>query len=58
MQYLRSGDWTLVTKIPVVASAKTLKRIDDFGWIERRSGGPRAEIKLTHAGLVALQARV
>lgn len=58
MQYLRSGDWKIVTKIPVSASPTTLSRIDSYGWIERRGGGPRSEIKLTAAGLVALQARI
>ena len=58
MQYLRQGDWKLVTTIPVSASPTTLSRISGYGWIERRGGGPRAEIKLTPAGLVALQARI
>ena len=58
MQYLRSGDWKIVTKIPVSASPTTLNRIGSYGWIERRGGGPRSEIKLTPAGLVALQARI
>ncbi len=55
MQYLRSGEWVLVSKIPVAASRGTLDRIAQNGWIERRGGGPRSEIKLTSAGLVALQ---
>jgi hypothetical protein len=55
MQYLRSGKWVLVSKLPVSASPVTLNRIVDYGWIERRGGGPRSEIKLTPAGLVALQ---
>ena len=58
MQYLRSGDWKSVTKIPVSASPTTLNRISSYGWIERRGAGARAEIKLTPAGLVALQARI
>ena len=55
MQYLRSGDWKLVATLPVVASAGTLNRLTDYGWIERRGGGPQAEIKLTPAGLLALR---
>jgi len=58
MQYLRSGNWKIVAKIPVSASPTTLDRISSYGWIERRGGGPRSEIKLTPAGLVALQARI
>ena len=58
MQYLGSGDWKILTKIPVFASRTTLNRITQNGWIERRGGGPRSEIKLTPAGLAALQARI
>lgn len=58
MQYLRSGDWKLVAKLPVSASPVMLNRIADYGWIERRGGGSRSEIKLTPAGLVALQTPV
>jgi hypothetical protein len=32
-----------------------LNRLADYGWIERRGGGSRSEIKLTPAGLAALQ---
>jgi hypothetical protein len=58
MQYLRSGDWKIVASLPVVASEKMLKQITDYGWIERRSTGPRSEIKLTPAGLAAIQAPI
>ena len=58
MQYLRSGDWKLVAKLPVSASPDTLNRITQYGWIERRSGGPRSEIKLTPEGLIALLAPI
>jgi hypothetical protein len=55
MQYLRSGDWNIVAKLPVAATAGALNRLADYGWIERRGGGQRSEIKLTAAGLAALQ---
>jgi len=55
---LRSGDWEIVTKLPVAASPRALKRLTDYGWIERRGGGPRSEIKLTATGLAALRTPV
>ena len=58
MQYLRAGDWNIVAKLPVAATAGALNRLADYGWIERRGGGPRSEIKLTAAGLAALQAPI
>jgi hypothetical protein len=58
MQYLRSCDWNTVAKLPVAATAGTLRRLTDYGWIERRGGGPRSEIKLTPTGLAALQAPI
>jgi hypothetical protein len=58
MQYLRSGDWNVVAKLPIAATAGALNRLADYGWIERRGGGPRSEIKLTAAGLAALQAPI
>jgi hypothetical protein len=58
MQYLRSGGWNIVAKLPVAATTGTLNRLTDYGWIERRGGGPRSEIKLTPAGLAALQAPI
>jgi hypothetical protein len=58
MQYLRSCDWKIVAKLPVAATAGTLRRLIDYGWIERRGGGQRSEIKLTPAGLAALQAPI
>ena len=58
MQYLRSGDWNIVAKLPIAATAGALNKLADYGWIERRGGGPRSEIKLTAAGLAALQAPI
>jgi predicted transcriptional regulator len=55
MQYLRAGDWILVSKLPISVGQRTLDRIAEKGWIERRGGGPRSEIKLTPSGLKALQ---
>jgi hypothetical protein len=58
MQYLRSGGWNIVAKLPVAATAGALNRLADYGWIERRGGGTRSEIRLTAAGLAALQAPI
>ena len=58
MQYLRSCDWKIVATLPVAATAGTLRRLIDYGWIERRGSGQRSEIKLTPAGLAALQAPI
>jgi hypothetical protein len=55
MQYLRAGDWVLVSKLPIPVGQGTINRIAEHGWVERRGGGPRSEIKLTPAGLMALQ---
>ena len=55
MQYLRAGDWVLLSKVPLSIGQGTLNRLAENGWIERRGGGPRSEIKLTPAGLLALQ---
>ena len=58
MQYLRAGDWVLVSKLPISVGQGTINRIAENGWIERRGGGPRLEIRLTPAGLLALQTRI
>jgi hypothetical protein len=58
MQYLRSGDWNIVAKLPIAATAGALNRLADYGRIERRGGGSRSEIKFTPAGLAALQAPI
>jgi hypothetical protein len=58
VKYLRSGGLNIVAKLPVAATAGALNRLADYGWIERRGGGPRSEIKLTGAGLAALQAPI
>jgi hypothetical protein len=58
MQYLRSCEWNIVAKLPVAATAGMLRQLTDYGWIEQRGSGPRSEIKLTTAGLEALQAPI
>jgi hypothetical protein len=55
MQYLRAGDWVLISKLPITVGQRTINRIAEDGWIERRGGGPRSEIRLTPSGLLALQ---
>ena len=58
MQYLRAGDWVMLSKVPLSIGQGTLNRLAENGWIERQGGGPRSEIKLTAAGLEALQAPI
>ena len=58
MHHLRSGDWKIVAKLTVPTTTSALDRLVDYGWIECRGVGPRFEIKLTTAGLAALQARI
>ena len=55
MQYLRTRDWVLLHKLPMPAGERAINRLAENGWIERRGGGPRSEIRLTPAGLLALQ---
>ena len=54
MQYLRAGNWVPISKLPEVGEG-TLARILQNGWIERQGVGPRSEIRITPAGLAALQ---
>jgi hypothetical protein len=58
MQYLRAGDWNIVGKLPIAATAGALNRLAEYGWIERRGAGKRSEVQLTPAGLAALQAPI
>jgi hypothetical protein len=58
LQYLRSGHWQIVAKLPVAVTVGALNRFADYGWIERRGAGPQSEIKLTAAGLAALRTPV
>jgi hypothetical protein len=58
MQYLRAGDRSIVGKLPIAAMAGALNRLAEYGWIERRGAGKRSEVKLTPAGLAALQAPI
>lgn len=56
MDPLRSGQWTLVKKVQVQISARSLIQMLDNGWIVRRGEGNKTEIRLTDAGLKALKA--
>jgi hypothetical protein len=58
MRHIRSGDWKIVAKLTVGATPGALNRLADYGWIERRGGGPRSEIKPTSSGLAARQAPI
>jgi hypothetical protein len=48
MQYLRSCDWNIVAELPVAATAGTLRRLTDYGWIERRGGWPSVRDQTHH----------
>jgi hypothetical protein len=39
LQYLRSGHWTVVVKLPVVASNNMLNHLIGYGWIKQRGDG-------------------
>lgn len=58
MQYLRAGAWVSVSKLSIPVGQRTLSRLAENGWIERRGSGQRSEIKLTPAGLIALQTQI
>lgn len=58
MDHLRSGEWKLAAKLPVLASEYALDRMVASGWIERRGSREKAEIRLTPAGLDALKAPI
>ena len=58
MDYLRSGGWTAVSKLPFSVGSLTMERLVQNGWIERQGEGRNCEIKLTPQGLEALQTRV
>ena len=58
MQYLRAGNWVMVSKLPNPIGERLFDRILQHGWIERRGTGSRLEIKITPAGLAALRAPV
>ena len=58
MQYLRGGNWVTISKLPISVGPRLLDRITQNGWIESRGAGARCEVKLTAAGLEALQAPI
>ncbi len=58
MQYLRTGSWVSVSRLPVPASPALMERITQNGWIETRGEGQAIEIKLTPEGMAALQTPV
>ena len=55
MDYLRTGGWVVISKLPFPVGQATIERVIGNGWVDRRGDGLRAEIKLTSDGLVALQ---
>jgi hypothetical protein len=58
IQYLRTGSWVSMSKLPIPVSPALIERITQYGWIETRGEGQAFEIKLTPEGLAALQTPV
>ena len=55
LNHLRSGGWAVISELPVPVGEATIDRVVKNGWAERRGDGLMSEIKLTSAGLDALQ---
>lgn len=58
MQYLRTGSWVSVSKLPIPLGPALMERINQYGWIQTRGEGQAFEIKLTPEELAALQTPV
>lgn len=56
MDKLRDGGWKAAAKLSVPTTKPTIERMLATGWIERRGGGLKAEIRITPEGLIALKA--
>lgn len=55
LQYLSLTEWKLAYRLPVRAGEMMLSRLAHFGWIETRGENHLTEIRLTEAGLRAMQ---
>ena len=55
LQCLNLGDWKIVAHLPVSVGEMMLSRMCDYGWVETRGERQRTAIRLTPAGLNAMQ---
>jgi hypothetical protein len=58
LQQLSLADWRMVDRLPVSAGEATLSRLLHHGWIESRGEKHRATVRLTQAGLKAMQSPI
>jgi hypothetical protein len=57
-QYLSLTDWKLANRLPIPTGEMMLSRLVLSGWIEMRGEDHHREVRLTQAGLKAMQSRV
>ena len=55
LQYLSPTDWKIVNQLPIPAGEMLLSRLAHSGWIEMRGEKQHTEVRLTQAGLRAMQ---
>jgi hypothetical protein len=58
LQHLSLTDWRMVDRLPVKASELMLSRLLHHGWIESRGEKQHTAIRLTPAGLRAMQSPI
>ena len=57
LQYLSLTEWKFAHRLPVRAGEMMLATLAHLGWIEMRGDNHLTEIRLTEAGLKAMQRR-
>ena len=55
LQCLNLDDWKIAARLPVSVGAMMLSRMCDYGWVEARGERQHPAIRLTPAGLKAMQ---
>jgi hypothetical protein len=55
LQCLDLDDWKIVSHLPVPVGERTLSRMCEYGWVETRGEKQHMSIRLTLAGLNAMQ---
>jgi hypothetical protein len=55
LQCLNLDDWKIVAHLPVPLGERTLSRMREYGWVETRGEKQHLSIRLTPAGLDAMQ---
>jgi hypothetical protein len=55
LQCLNLDDWKIVARLPVSVGERVLRRMCDYGWVETRGEKQHTAIRLTPAGLKAMQ---